>query len=194
MTGVIRSRPAAAAAAMMLMPVVAAAESAEHGGGSGELLWQAVNLAIVLGVLVWFGRKPILEFFAQRRHQITHDLEAAATLLQEAEARNSEIQRRLVDLDSQIEDLKEVAKHRAEDESERIIAEAQRTAERIRTDAEATVEQELRRARRLLRAEAAELALELAGGLLREQIGDGDRDRLLDEFITRVEPGPETSR
>jgi F-type H+-transporting ATPase subunit b len=163
-------------------------------GGGDALFWQAVNLAIVLGVLFYFGRKPVSEFFTTRRAQISSDLESAATLLKEAETRNSEIQRRLIELESQLEDIRETTRRRAEEESERILAEANKTAARIQSDATAAVDQELMRAQRELRKEAAGPALELAGNILREQVSEADRDRLLDEFITRVEPGVEAGQ
>ena len=80
---------------------------------------------------------------------------------------------------------------RAEEESERILAKAREAAARIKSDALEATSQELLRARRELRAEAAGLAVELAGEILKEQVGDADRQRLLDEFITRVEPRSE---
>jgi F0F1-type ATP synthase membrane subunit b/b' len=39
----------------------------------------------------------------------------------------------------------------------------------------------------MLRAEAAELALELAGRLLREELTADDRERLVAEFVERIE-------
>ena len=51
-------------------------------------------------------------------------------------------------------------------------------------------EQEFARARRALRAEAANLAAEIADRLVKEKIGDNDQERLLDEFITRVDSTP----
>ena len=77
---------------------------------------------------------------------------------------------------------------RADAEAERILAEARAAAERIRSDAQAAVEQELRRAQAALRDEAADLALEIAGRKLAETVGEGDRERLIDKFITRIEP------
>jgi F-type H+-transporting ATPase subunit b len=168
------------------------ASSAHAAGGGGDatktVAWQAFNLAVLFGVLFWFARKPVSAFFADRRSGIQHDLAEAARLLSEAETRNSELQRRLVDLGSEIEEIRENARRRAEEESERILAEAGKAAERIRSDASAAIDQELRRARMELRDEAASAALEAAAEILREKIAEGDRDRLLDEFITRVEP------
>ena len=70
----------------------------------------------------------------------------------------------------------------------KILADAQAAAERIHRDAEAAVEQELRRAKQELRAEAVALATEMAESILKQQLADPDRERLLDEFIVSVEP------
>jgi F-type H+-transporting ATPase subunit b len=141
-----------------------------------------------LGVLVYFGRKPITEFFATRRSGIQNELNEAAGLLAEAEQRNAELQRRLVDLSSEIDGIKKTAGQRATDEADRILADARASAERIRNDARAAMDQELRRAQTQLREEAADLALELAAKKLEDEVGESDRDRLVDEFILRVEP------
>jgi len=170
----------------------ASAAQAASGGGDHdpvtEAIFQGINLLIVLGLLVYFGRGPIREFFASRRSTIHGELDQAAELLTQAEQRNAELQRRLVDLSSEIEDLREAASQRAEQEAERILADARATAERIRRDAQAAIDQELRRAQSELREEAADLALEIAARKLGENVTDNDRDRLIDEFITRVEP------
>jgi F-type H+-transporting ATPase subunit b len=182
------ARSAAAGAAVLLLPGQALA--AGDGGGLGALLYQALNLAIVLGILFYFGRKPVLEYFATRRSDIKRDLDTAAELLATAESRNSEIQRKLADLQGEIEESRETSRRRADEECERILAEARKAAERIRADAHAAAEQELTRAREALRAEAADLAIKLAAELLDQNVGEGDRERLLDEFITRIESGP----
>jgi F-type H+-transporting ATPase subunit b len=170
----------------------ATAASAASGGGDHdpvmEAIWQGVNLLLIVGVIVYFARGPIRSFFATRREGIKSELDESAELLALAEKRNAELQRRLVDLSSEVEEIREGSTRRAEEESERILAEARSTADRIRRDAQSAVDQELRRAQTELRKEAGALALELAAGKLKEQVSDADRDRLMDEFITRVEP------
>ena len=177
-------------ACLMLSGVAQAA-----GGGDAdhdpvkEAIFQGLNLLILVGLIVYFGRGPISEFFKTRREGIQTDLSEAAELLSAAEQRNAELQRRLVDLSSEVEEIREAASRRAEEESERILADARAAADRIRSDARAAVDQELRRAQTELREEAAELALEIAAKKLTDTVSDGDRERLMDEFITRVEPG-----
>jgi len=181
------------AAASILLLAAPALAASEGGDPVKEMIFQTINLILILGIIGYFARKPVITYFAERRDQIRGDLDSAAELLSEAETRNSELQRRLVDLQSEIEEIRESTRRRAEEDSERILAEANKAAERIQNDAAAAVSQELQRAQAALRAEAANLALEVAGEILREQVGEGDRDRLLDEFITRVEPGSKTT-
>jgi F-type H+-transporting ATPase subunit b len=180
----------AAILALLVASAGPALAAGEGEGGIGDLFYPALNLAILIAVLVYFGRKPIRAFFAERRAQIQDDLKRASELRAEAEARYAKWQRRLVDLDAELEGIRVAVRERAEAERERILEEATAAADRIRNDALAAVEQELRRARRKLREEASELAIEIAGERLREQVSAGDRDRLFDEFIERIEGAP----
>jgi F-type H+-transporting ATPase subunit b len=172
--------------------VLLAAHPAHAAGGEGSFdlnnfLLTALNLLLLIGVLVYVGRKPIRTFFADRRLEIREELDNAAKLRDEAEARFTEWQRRLVDLDTELDQLRARARERAETERNRILADAVATAERIREDAHAAIEQETRRAQALLRDEASSLAIELAEGVLDREVTDADRARLVDEFIARIE-------
>lgn len=180
---------------LAVLVLIVAGDAAAAGGAHKsqaevvrETLWQAFNLVVIVVLLVYFARKPIASYFASRRQGIQSQLSEAADLLSQAEHRNSELQRRLVDLSAELDSIRESAGRRAEEEAMRILAEARATADRIRRDAQTAVEQELRRAQSKLREEAADLALELAASKLEAGVGDADRDRLVDEFITRVQP------
>ena len=179
--------------ALVLVAEVAWAAGNGEPSGGAEFLYQLLNLAILLGAIVYFARKPLLGYLAGRRSQIQSDLDTAASLLSEAEARHQEIQGKLSELESEVEALQSQARQRAEEESKRILAEAQRSAERIQSDATAAIDQELLRAQRELRSEAAALAVDMAAEILSQQVGDADRERLLDEFISRVEGGAASS-
>lgn len=171
-----------------------AAGDAEHGGSGWELGWQALNLLLILGIIVYAARKPAVSFFKERRERVAGDLDEAAALLRQAETRYASWQRKLVSLEEELGEIRAQGRQRAEAERERIIAEARAAAERIKRDAVAAVDQELRRAQDQLHDEASALAVELAEEILRAQVQPGDRDRLLDEFITRVERAPAQGR
>jgi len=168
-------------------PATALAAGGAAGPSTSEIIWQGTNLLLLVIVLVVVARKPIARFFAGRRERIQSELHDAGVLLEQAESRFGEWQRKLAQLDAELDEIRATATRRAEDERGHILAEARAAAERIKRDATAVVDQELRRARSELRQEASELALEVAGELLNEHVAEGDRDRLMDEFISRVE-------
>jgi F-type H+-transporting ATPase subunit b len=178
-----------ALAPTLALAVLAPAPALAAGGESGvaDLIWRVVNLTLLLAVLFVLARKPIQAFFRDRRDRIKGELQSAAQLRKEAEQRYAKWQRQLVDLDAELERVRATVRERAEAERERILADARAGAERIRSDAHVAVEQELRRAREQLREEASALSIQLASELLQAQVSDADRDRLLDEFIAKIE-------
>lgn len=182
-----------AAAVLVLAPLAAFAAEDSHAS-SGVLVWQIVNLAILLAVLFYAARKPVRKFFAKRRGEIQENLENAAQLLAQAESRLTDWQERTNRLDADISEIRAGSERLAEEQRERILAQAREAAARIRRDATAAVDQELRKARASLRTEAAELAVKLAAGMLQDAIDDRDRARLVDEFVEHVErPGSQRS-
>lgn len=170
--------------ALAIVVLSAPAHAAEQGGTG--LLYPLINFGLLFALLFWKARKPIQDFFADRRSAIRKDLDEAAALERRARESYAQWQRRLVDLDRELAEIRATAQERAEAERASLLADARAAAERIRADAATAVEHELRRARANLRDEASQLAIELASGILREQVTPQDRDRLIDEFIERV--------
>jgi len=178
-------RPLLLAVVLAALAEPAFAES--EAGHGGSLFWQIANLLLLLAVLIYFARKPALGYLAGRRDTISKNLESAAQLLAESERRLAEWNQKVARLDQEVGAIRDAIRRAAEAERDRILADARVTAERIRQSATAVAERELHQARETLRREAADLAVELAARILREQVNDGDRVRLVDEFIGRVE-------
>jgi F-type H+-transporting ATPase subunit b len=186
----VRAQLLRAALLALLVAMPALAEGGEHGGSEEGLLFPLLNFALLVGVLVYLTRKPIQAYFAERRKSISDDLEKSAELQRQAEERNAKWQRRLVELERELEEIRRLGRERADAEREQILADARESAARIERTARTAIDHELRRAREKLRDEASDLAVELAAGLLGERVTEADRDRLVDEFIARVEQAP----
>lgn len=176
-------------AVLLLWSSASPAAASEEGGGLVAFAWEAGNLLLLLGVLVYLGRKPILNYLSERRQRIQDNLASSEQLLKDAEARLSEWNEKAARLDEEIEEVHRISRERAEQERAQILEDARTTAERIKRDAVAGVDREVERAKQALRDEAADLSVELAGKLLQEHVTDGDRDRLVDEFVAEVEAG-----
>ena len=181
-----------AVALLPLLLALPAHASEEPASALQAFVWPAVNLVLLIAVLVYFARKPLRAYFNKRRGKIQSELQTAADQLATAETTYANWQRRMIDLDGELEEIRATSRQRAEAERERIIEDARASAERIRRDAAAGVELELRRAREVLREEAAQLAIELAGERLAREVTDTDRDRLVDEFIDLIAATPDS--
>lgn len=181
-----------AVALSLIVLALPAYASDEAATGLQAFLWPAINLALLAAVLVHFARKPLRAYFDKRRSDIQSELRTAADQLATAEAAYTKWQRRMIDLEGELTEIRATSRQRAEAERERIINAAHASAERIRRDATAAVELELRRAREILREEAAQLAIEMAGERLTREVTDADRDRLIDEFIDLIASTPKS--
>ena len=177
----------AALAGTLLTSGVARASGGEESHALADFGWYTLNFVLLVVVLVYFARKPIQSFFVDRREQIQDQLSRAAAALTAAEQRHLELQRQLVDLERDLQEIRTRTRERSESERDRLLADAKAAAQRIENDAKAAVEREIERARAELRHEASELAIEIATTRLQSQIDDSDRDRLVDEFIQHIE-------
>jgi F-type H+-transporting ATPase subunit b len=173
----------------LLLLLTGSPAAASEGKGLMEFALEVGNLLLLLGVLVYLGRKPVLNFLSERRQRIQDNLASSERLLKDAETRLAEWTQRAERLGGEVEELRRVGRERAEQERSKILEDARLTAERIKRDAASGVAREVERAKQALRDEAADLAVELAGKLLQQQVTDGDRDRLVEEFVAEIEAG-----
>lgn len=175
--------------ALLLCPGIAIAAGGEEVPVR-EQIAHALNLALLIGIVVYFARKPARDHLKSRRATIVSDLERAQNELASAEAKLADWDERMTHLDDELDAIRRSVRDQAETERDRILADAEASAHRIRGNATAAVEQETRRARGALRAETAEIALAKASTLIGSRIEAGDRDRLVDEFLRDLDRAP----
>lgn len=152
--------------------------------------WHLPNFLILVTILWYFGRGPLKEHLVQRRAALAEAIAEADRQRLEAEDRHQEYQEKLERIGEELAALKRAMQEEAEREKERILAAAQEESARIKNEAEFTARQELSKARAALREEAAALTVELAEKLLRQVITDQDQERILREYLERVELKP----
>ncbi|MFT4974471.1 MAG: F-type H+-transporting ATPase subunit b [Myxococcota bacterium] len=152
-----------------------------------QLLFHAINLLILLGAIYYFGGGMIRDALKTRSHEIHTDLDHAQKAKTDARARFEELQARLDSLDGRIDEMKSKAAEDAEAEAEAIAQRAERDAALIADAAERSVRNETERARQLLRREAANLAVDLAGQQLKTRIGAAENAQLTRQFVHAVE-------
>jgi F-type H+-transporting ATPase subunit b len=175
---------------VLLLAAFDANAASEAASGHGPDPWllgvQVLNAAVLLFILIRYAGPALRDYFQSRSLQIRESIEGAQEQLREAEAEIAALRSRLQAFEGESGRLVEDAAEAAEAERARMLERAEATSRRIREDAERVADSEIERARQALRAEAARLATELAGQLLREEATPEDDQRIVGEFIDKL--------
>ncbi len=169
----------------MLVPAVAFA--AGDGGLVKTAIFHLINLVLLLGVAIYFVRAPLNRFLKDRKEQITADLEAAKKLHEEARAMLDKYGEQLSGLEAEKEQVLREYRELGESERDRIIEAAQNQADKITADAQRTVDNELTRAKVALEAEVMELATQMAEDMIKERMNANSQTKLIDGYLGELE-------
>ncbi len=119
---------------MVLFPAVAMAE--EKGGVAPHMMWRIIDFVIFVAIIYYFLRKPIANFFRERRESILRAFEEAEKLRLEAERLLKETEEKLAKLDEEVERIISTFRAMAESEKESILKEMEEALQRIRESIE----------------------------------------------------------
>ena len=166
--------------------------AAEEGGKAAEgepsqLLWKFANFAILAGLLGYFVYKNAGAFFQSRTEAIGKDIEEAGRLRREAEERAAGMERRIQNLQAEIESLRAGARAEMAAEHERLRLETEAGFEKMRRQAEQEISSAAKAARHEVQAHAAELAVDLAAGKLRALMTPTADEALARAFLDGLE-------
>jgi F-type H+-transporting ATPase subunit b len=172
-----------------------AAATAEHGseaGGHAEpsILWKWANFALLAGILGWLVAKNAGPYFTKRNQEIQGGLLDAKRLREESEARVQDIERRVANLDQEMQRMREAATAEMAAEGERIRQETARTMARMQEQAGHEISSATKLARQQLRSYAAELAVDLARQRIRERMTPAVDEALVQDFVKQLSQDP----
>ncbi|GAC1448343.1 MAG: F0F1 ATP synthase subunit B [Chamaesiphon sp.] len=175
-----------------LLAELAHAEAEGHGGlGLNLNIFETnlINLALLIGVLVYFGRKSVSNILSERRSKIETAIKEAEQRQQEAAALLSDAQQKLTQAQSEAERIRKAADESARVAREAILAKAVQDVERLQETAAQDLNTERDRAIAELRQRVALMAMQQAESQLRSQLDDSTQQQLIDRSIALVGGG-----
>ena len=169
---------------MSLLPL------ATEGGGFGLnfniLETNLINLAIVWGVLFYFGSKFLGKTLSERRANIEESVKDAELRQQEAKKALETQNKNLADAQSQAKEIVAVAEQNASKAREEILAQAEADVERMQAAAQQDVSFQQERVVRELRQQIAEMAIARAERELPQHLTSEKQSALVDKSIASL--------
>jgi F-type H+-transporting ATPase subunit b len=175
-----------------MFAAIAFAEEVEHGGHEetmtfmGDWLPRLVNFAIIASVIVYFSRKPIRDFFANRSAEIAKAIQDSHDARERAVAALADLERKIKEMEAESGRMVADAQARGEKDKIALVEEGRKVAQDVEAQVKQGIESELHKAKSALAAEASSLALDLAEGRIKQKINSQDHERIVKEYITRV--------
>jgi F-type H+-transporting ATPase subunit b len=177
------------AAGAVMTSAVAFAEEEGHAEPTtflGDWLPRLVNFAIIAGIVVYFMRKPVRDFFKNRSIEIAKAMQESKEARERAVAALAEMERKIKDLEAEAGKMVAEAQARGEKDRQALVAEAKKMAEDIQAQVKQGIEVEVQKAKTTLAVEAAVLSIDLAEGKIKEKINSQDHERIVKEYVNKV--------
>jgi F-type H+-transporting ATPase subunit b len=156
----------------------------EHG--TSEMVWGWANFLLLAGGLAYVIKKNAGPYFAQRSLEIRKGMADAEAVRAESDAKVAEVDRRLANLQTEIEAMRRNAQQEAESEAERARREAAAEMGKIQGHLAEEIASASKAARLELRRYSAELALGLAERKIAARLSPETQDRLVKVFVATM--------
>ncbi len=168
--------------------LLATEASAEGGFGLNFDLLETnlINLAIIIGLLIYYGRGFLGNLLNERQTQIETAIRDAEDRQQKAAAALAEQQQKLAQAQVEAEQIRANAEQRAQALKAQIAEQAVVDLERMKTMANQELDAEQQRVIAQLRAQVAAMALERAEAQIREQLDHRTQEQLVDRSLTML--------
>jgi F-type H+-transporting ATPase subunit b len=175
----------------------------DHGGGDAGLnplmtwkadmaIWTAVVFVLLLLVLGKFAWGPIADGLDKRESRIAGEIHAAEKANSDAKALLGEYQQKLIAAGDEVRQLIEQAKRDAEATGHKMVQKAREEADAEKRRAVEDIELATAGALKELAEQSANLAVDLAGKIVRQRLSAGDHSVLINEAVAKfakLEPG-----
>ena len=145
-----------------------------------------INLAIVIGVLVYFGKDFLGGKLKERRDAIEQAITEAEARQKKASASLAEQQQKLQMAKKEAERIKAEAQTNAEAARAAVLAQSEKDIERLRAAASQDLTSQQERVMQELRQRVSAMALEKVRSRLPEVLNDETQSKLVDQSIAQL--------
>ena len=163
-------------------------EVAEGGFGLNFDILEAnlINLGLLIGILVYFGRPLLTNILSERRSNIEAQINQAEQRAKEAAAELAQAQQKLTQAQAEAQNILKTAQTSAQAAKQAILARSEEDVQKLKETAAADLNSEREKAIAQLRASVVASALQKVESELQTGVADDAQQALIDRSIALI--------
>lgn len=172
---------------ILLLAKAAQAAGGAHGDGVPiQVLYQAINVTILISLLYFLTRKKVAAYLIGRVETHEQAKQQAQKAVVDAEERHKEVSSKLKTLQETEEQMIERARNEALEMKSKLIQEAEALSRRMIEEARKTTTYEQEKAKQVLREEAFDMAMKQAKQAIEKNLTSNDHKNLQKQFVDSI--------
>jgi F-type H+-transporting ATPase subunit b len=145
-----------------------------------------INLTLLVGILVYFGKPVLSKILAERRSKISEQIQAVEQKKKQAEVTLANEQKKLEEAKVTAAKIRSEATTNAQKAREMILAQGEKEVQRLKEVAGKDLSSEQEKAIAQLRERVVALALENAKSQMENMLNDDVQRKLIDSSIAKL--------
>lgn len=145
-----------------------------------------INLALLVGILIYFGKPVLTKILSERRSKIAEQIQAVEQKKKEAEVTLANEQKKLEEAKQTAAKIRSEATTNAQKAKETILAQGEKEVQRLKEVAGKDLSTEQEKAIAQLRERVVALALENAKSQMDNMLNDDAQRKLIDSSIAKL--------
>ncbi|HFU4376698.1 TPA: F0F1 ATP synthase subunit B [Streptococcus suis] len=152
----------------------------------GNFILVTASFAILIGLIRLFAWDRITGIFEERANKIANDIDAAEEKLTAASNLVQQREQELVQGRVEGQKIIQDAVERSKLEKKRVLEQAEVEIQALKQKAQMEIDAEKREAQENLRVQVAELAVDLAGKIILEDLDQQAHSNLIDRYLDKL--------
>lgn len=153
----------------------------------GDMLFYVISFILMIWLVKVFAWQPVMKIMHDRENKIADNIDSAAKSKEDAEKLVSQREEELAHSKKEAIQIIDQAKKTGKEQSEQIIAQARVDAQDIQEKASADIECERKEAMSDVKNQIANLSIEVASKLIKQQLNVNDQKDLIDSYIKELD-------
>lgn len=151
-----------------------------------QLAFHVLNILVIFLICRLLVYKPIMKFLLARQAKVDAMLGAADKTNAEAEKKRREYEDKLEASLEEVSRMMNESTAMAHARASEIVQDAQHEADAIMQRSKREIEEERKHAMHSMREEVTDMAVQLAGKVIKREVTAEDNKKLIDEFFEKV--------